>query len=503
MDKQARSYYDTKLDAFSDKAERVFERVVPDISKIKKVHLVGICGTAMGSLGGLLAAAGYKVSGSDEACYPPMSDLIKELGLEFKEGYKAEHVTGADLVVVGNASKPSNPEAAYAKEQGLPMLSLPEAIRLFFIGGINPKKSLVVAGTHGKTTTTGMLAHVFQHAGTDPSYMVGGVMQNYAQSFRLGKGSHFIIEGDEYDTAYFDKSPKFLHYVPTCAIITSLEFDHIDIYKNMEEYTQAFTFLAEELPPDGALFLCGDDPAVRALASAAECPVYFYGIGERNDITARNITIHAEGQEFDLVMNGEAMGVMELPLSGKHNLQNALAVCGLALQQGISIEDLKAGLRTFRGMKRRQEIIGDVGGVVVIDDFAHHPTAVRETIKAIREKYPDRRLITAFEPRSNTSRRKVFEAEYGRAFDEADVVCLSIPPFRHNDKKEDFIDADHVVALINQKSMDGSIKAGHFPNADELLSKLVSRLLSGDVVLVMSNGSFDGLNQKLLAALQK
>ncbi len=449
----------------------------------------------MGSLAGLLCEAGYSVSGSDEGCYPPMSTLISRLGIEFRDGYKKENLEGADLTIIGNTCRVDNPEAAYVRENNLPALSLPEALQVFFL---NSRRSLVVAGTHGKTTTTGILSHVFSYAGLDPSYLVGGIIQNYDESFHLGGGKHFIIEGDEYDTAYFDKSPKFLHYSPTSAIVTSLEFDHADIYKDMEDYTQAFSFLFEIMPPnDGTLFLCGDGKNLRNLGMQAKGKVKYYGLESNNDITAKNIKVLPEGQEFNLYVEGKDVGVFLTPLHGSHNLLNTLAVCGLSLSEEVPLDALREGLRTFKGMKRRQEIVGEAGGVTVIDDFAHHPTAVRETIKAIKAKFPGRRLVVFFEPRSNTSRRKIFEDEYSRSFDGAGEVYLSIPPFRHNDRKEDFIDAPKVVAEINKR---GS-KAFVFDDAESLLKSALLNIKKGDIVLVMSNGSFDGIHQKLLKSL--
>jgi UDP-N-acetylmuramate: L-alanyl-gamma-D-glutamyl-meso-diaminopimelate ligase len=494
MRSEALEYYNKKLQNFPDKEMRVFARVMPKKESIQKIHLTGVCGTAMGALSGLLAEAGYKVSGSDEGCYPPMSTLINELGIEFKEGFKAEHIQDADAVIIGNVSRPDNEEARYAREHALPTFSLPEAIRELFIAD---KRSLVVAGTHGKTTTTGMLAHVFQNAGLDPAYMVGGVLQNYGRSFRLGKGRHFIIEGDEYDTAYFDKSPKFLHYMPTSLIVTSLELDHTDIYKNIEEYRKAFEFLVKEIPGTETLFLYGDTEETRSLALQAVCDVQYYGFEERNDIRALDIAITPEGQQFELHVDGEKMGELFVPLHGKHNILNTLAVCGVALKEGLSMTQLRQGLKTFKGIKRRQEIVGEKKGITVIDDFAHHPTAVRETIKAIREQFPERRLVVFFEPRSNTSRRKIFEEEYGKALGQADISYLSIPSFRHNDKAEDFIDPAKVIEGIKQNGSDAYAVA----NAGELLELALPKLAEGDVVLIMSNGSFDGIHAKLLSLL--
>ncbi len=501
MSPEAESYYTKKLERLADKDLRIFSR--PPVSGrpplSTRIHLIGICGTAVGSLAGLLSEAGYQVSGSDEKAYPPMSDQIAHLGIQFYEGFKAENLIDKDLIIVGNVCGPENPEAAYARERNLPTLSSAEAYERFFING--KTNSLVVAGTHGKTTTTGLLAHLFQSATTNPTYLVGGVLKNTEKSYSYGDGPVVIVEGDEYDTAYFDKAPKFLHYRPTSAIITSLEFDHIDIYDDLKDYTQAFEFLVESIPEDGNLFLWGDDPNVRRLAEKAKCNVFFYGLKGNNQIEARNIIAGVNGEEFRLFVNGKELGMLKSPLSGEHNLLNVLAICGIALANGLSFEQVKAGLESFAGMKRRQDIVGEINGITVIDDFAHHPTAVRETISAIKEKFGKRRVVVFFEPRSNTSRRKLFEEEYGKAFDRSEKVFLSVPPLRHNDRAEDFINEEKVVEIINSRA--GIAKASYFSNAEELLAAALPEIRSGDVILIMSNGSFAGIHLRLLRELQE
>lgn len=467
-------------------------RPAVEYASVRKVHLIGVCGTAMGSLAGLLREAGYQVSGSDAGCYPPMDQLIADIGITFFEGFQPEHLTGADLIVVGNASGPENPEAVYARENGLPTVSLPEALAELFIRG---KRSLVVAGTHGKTTTSGLLAHVFLSAGKDPSYLIGGVPQGEGRGFRVGKGNHFIIEGDEYDTAYFDKRPKFLHYRPTSAILTSVEFDHIDIYNDLDDYRKAFEFFADLVPLEETMFVWGDSAETRNLAKRKNAKTY--GIGVGNDITARSVGISSSGQRFTLVVDGAEVGVIETPLFGNHNLNNVLSVCAVALSEGISFEELAKGVRSFAGMKRRQEVIGQQRGVTLIDDFAHHPTAVRETLKAIRTRYPDQRILALFEPRSNTSRRKLFEQGYIQSFDAADFLYLKVPATRHNDTSVDFIDAEKVVREVSARGT----QASHHASSEELLNHVLPVLQTGDVVLIMSNGSFDGIHKKLLEAL--
>jgi UDP-N-acetylmuramate: L-alanyl-gamma-D-glutamyl-meso-diaminopimelate ligase len=486
-----------RLEDFPDAALRLFDRPAPPPPEVmRSVFLIGICGTGMGSLAALLQEAGYAVRGSDEKAYPPMSTRLRALGIEVLEGFDAAHLDPApDLVVVGNAAIPTHVEAAYAREHGLAQLSFPETLAHVFL---SRRRSLVVAGTHGKTTTTGMLAHVLMEAGRDPGFLVGGVMTGHETSAKVGTGPAFVVEGDEYDAAYFDKRPKFLHYRPHAAIVTSLEFDHADIYDGWDDYREAFERFAATLPADGLLALYGDDPEVRALARHARARVRFYGIeGDDDDVCARDVRRGEGGQRFTLVVDGEARTEAFLPMSGRHNLRNALGVATIALGEGLTPDEVARGLGTFRGMKRRQEVRGEAGGVLVVDDFAHHPTAVRETILAVAERWPERRLVAVFEPRSNSSRRKVFEGPYSEAFAGAALAFLSAPPLRHNDTVEDFMDAEAVAASATRAGTPTRV----FPDADALLPALTSAVRPGDVVLVMSNGAFGGLHDRLLAAL--
>lgn len=487
-----------RLEDFPDAHLRMFNRPdPPDPADVRSVYLIGICGTGMGSLAGLFHQAGYDVRGSDSATWPPMSTRLAEMGIPVSEGYDAGNLDpAADLVVVGNACTPTHPEAARVREEGWTQLSLSEAVAHFFI---QDRRSLVVAGTHGKTTTTSLLAHVFRAAGRDPGFLVGGVMNNGDVSYSVGTGSHFIIEGDEYDTAYFDKRPKFLHYRPTTGIVTSVEFDHADIYASMDDYREAFGAFAGGVPEDGLLVLCADEPEVRRLKKHATSRVRLYGLESRDaQITAVRIDTGSDGQRFDLVADGEIKGRIWLPLSGRHNLLNALAVASVALDEGLSVEEISHGFGTFLGIQRRQQIRGEAAGVVVVDDFAHHPTAVKATVQAAAERWPDRRVVAIFEPRSNSSRRKVFEEGYATAFHQAGAVFLSRPPFRHNDRAEDFMDVDVVVERIGARG----IPAQSHEGAESLLPHILDEVKPGDIALIMSNGGFGGLHDRLLAALQ-
>ncbi len=488
-----------RLEDFPDADLRIFDRPdLPTPDEIKSVYLIGICGKGMGALAELLTQAGYAVRGSDEAAYPPMSTRLRDLGIAIDEGYDPSHLDPApDLVVVGNASVPTHPEAAYAREHSLVQLSLPEALAHFFL---RERRSLVVAGTHGKTTTSGMMAHVFRHAGLAPGFFIGGVMTNYGATCAVGSGPHFVVEGDEYDSAYFDKRPKFMHYQPTSAIVTSMEFDHADIYADWDDYRDAFRAFVGLLPEDGLLVLNGDDDEVRDLADHTKARVRFFGLkGGDDHVTATDIRQVEGGQRFRLVINGHELIEIFLPMSGWVNRFDALGVCAIALSEKISPEQIAAAFASFKGMKRRQEVLGEAGGVIVVDDFAHHPTAVDATVHAVQERWPGRRTVAVFEPRSNSSRRKIFEMPYADALAQADAAFLSAPPLRHNDDPADFL---NVHAVIERVTGHG-IPAAAFADADALLPALLDTLQPNDVALVMSNGSFGGLQQKLMAALRE
>ena len=492
-----------RLEDFADADLRVFARPpLPPPEAIRRVYLIGICGKGMGALAELLAEAGYEVRGSDEAAYPPMSTRLAAHGIAVDEGYSAAHIDGwADLVVVGNAAVPTHPEAAAARERGVAQASLPEALAHLFL---RQRQPAVVAGTHGKTTTTGMLVHVLREAGMDPGFLVGGVLVGEETTSALGSGPVFCIEGDEYDAAYFDKRPKMLLYRPHRAIVTSLEFDHADIYRDWDEYQRAFHAFVALPPPAGLLVLNGEDEAVRDLADRTWARVRLYGEEGREasgvtfDVAARNLRPVEGGQTFTLVASGEPLAEVRLPMGGRYNALNALAVAAVAMDAGATAEQVARGLGSFRGMKRRQEVVGEASGVLVVDDFAHHPTAVAATIQGVRERWPGRRVVAVFEPRSNSSRRKAFEAPYAEALATADALFLSTPPLRHNDDPADFLDAETVASGVN----DAGTPAASFASADALLPELVDALRPGDLALVMSNGSFDGLPRRLADALE-
>ncbi len=486
------------INALPDAHLRIFDRpIVPPPSEIKDIYLIGICGTGMGSLAGLLKQAGYRVSGADAHVYPPMSTRLANDGIKVYEGFDASHLQPSpDLVIVGNACTPTHPEAAFARENGLVQQSFPETLAHFFLAN---RRSLVIAGTHGKTTTTGLVLHMLESAGLDPGYLVGGVLQDRNTSYNVGSGPHFVIEGDEYDTAYFDKRPKFIHYRPTSAIVTSMELDHTDIYKNWGAYQHSFQTFAGLLPVEGTLVLCGDHAPVAALAAHTRANTITYGLSPDNQVTASNIKYSPEGQSFTLIKDGEPLSDLFLPMHGNHNLNNTLGACALLLSENILPHQYREGLAAYRGMRRRQEVRGEVNDVIVIDDFAHHPTAVKETLEALKRAYSSRRQVAVFEPRSNTSRRKDFQHLYVQAFVPADEVFISSPPFRHNDDAANFMDVNEVIADIARQG-----KPAHTgSNADDILPSLVDCALPGDVIVIMSNGGFGGIHQKLLDALEE
>lgn len=474
--------------------ENIVTRV--ERERVRRIHLLGVCGTGMGSFAGMLAAQGFTVTGSDENVYPPMSEMLEGWGVRAMLGYRPENLDEArpDLVIVGNVIRRVNPEATAVRERGLAHMSFPAALGELCIG---ERHSVVVAGTHGKTTTTAMLAHVLVEAGRDPSFLVGGVALNQGSNFRVGAGAHFVVEGDEYDTAYFDKGPKFLHYRPRSAIFTSLEFDHADIYRDMAHYRSSFERFVALMPEDGLLAVCAAYPEAVEIAGAAKGRVETYAGAAEADWQADEVIHGAKGAFFDVVHRGRKLGRVNLATGGPHNVENALAVIAVATSLGLSLEEIGRGLASFRGVKRRQELRGEPGGVLVIDDFAHHPTAVRETIAAIRARFPGQRVWAIFEPRSNTSRRDMHRELYAHAFVGAARAIVATPLPTDKVPADEQLDVSRLVAEIAQTGVEAQAAA----NADEIVDAVRAEARPGDVLLVMSNGAFGGLIDKLLATL--
>jgi UDP-N-acetylmuramate: L-alanyl-gamma-D-glutamyl-meso-diaminopimelate ligase len=473
---------------------------VIDWSKIRRIHLIGVAGTGMGSFAGMLKAAGYEVTGSDENVYPPMSTQLERWGIEVMTPYAAANLDRArpDVVVVGNVIRAVNPEATAMRERGVAHVSFPAALGEVFIG---PRHGVVVVGTHGKTTAAAMMGALLHHAGRDPSLLVGGVTRDFDSNFRLGGGPHFVVEGDEYDTAYFDKGPKFLHYRPRTVIFTSCELDHADIYRDEAHYESAFEQLVELIPVDGFLAACARYESVLRLADRARSKVETYALDHPGaDWQARDLTLAADGARFGLVRKGRALADVHLPVGGAHNVENALGVAAAATALGLSPAEIAAGLAAFRGVKRRQEVRGTAGGVVVIDDFAHHPRAVEMTLAALEGAYPGARLLAAFEPRSNTSRRNLHQQLYAspETWGAAAEVFLLRPAPTDKVPEGERLDLEAVTAALSTAGK----PARAFETVDEMVPAIVAAARPGDVVVAMSNGAFGGIWGRLLEALK-
>lgn len=466
-----------------------------DLKPNSHVHLMGICGTAMASLAGLLKERGYRVTGSDMNPYPPMSTQLESLGINIMKGYRAENLhPQPDFVIVGNVISATNPEAQELIKLGLPYTSLPKAMGELIIAD---KECINISGTHGKTTTTSLMSWVAEVCGEKPGFLIGGIARNFSKSFRNAEKKYFVIEGDEYDTAFFDKVPKFIHYKPRHVVLTSVEFDHADIYKDLDAVKSAFRRLVELVPAEGTLLACADDANVMELFKDSRCKNSFsYGL-KGGDFHARILRESTEGMEFQVEFRGETLGPYWVNMSGEYNILNATAVVAMAKCLGFSPEKVREALRSFEGVKRRQEILGEPNGILVIEDFAHHPTAVRETVKGIQKRYPGRKVFSVFEPRSATSRRKVFQRDYVEAFKGSHEVMLAEAFDQSKIDAENRFSSQELV----QDLQGAGVSANVFGTADAIVSALKSRAHRGDIVLIMSNGGFDGIYGKLLSVL--
>ena len=473
--------------------------MIPDLSPGAHVHFVAVCGVGTGSLAGLLKQRGFRVTGSDENVYPPMSTFLESIGIDVLPGFREANLGARpDLVVIGNAVSRGNPEAEAVLCRGIPFVSLPEALGRFLVDG---KRSVVVVGTHGKTTTTSLMAWVLVAAGLDPSFFIGGIPVNFGSGFRSGAGSWVVMEGDEYDSAFFDKGPKFLHYQPERVILTSLEFDHADIYRDLGHVKEAFQRLVKIISSDGELLVCDKAKHAKSLLKEAACPVLTYGTDKLADWGAHDICARGGRITFTPCFNGVTEGPVEVPMIGRHNVGNALAVYATARGIGLRPAVIRSAMATFGGVRRRQEIAGEADGVLVVDDFAHHPTAVADTIDAVREAWPGRRLWAVFEPRSHTSRRRVFLIEFVRALMRADRVLLS--GLYHPEKipEDERLVPSELVDLINKER--GDRAASYVPRVDDIARAVIRDAVDQDIVLVMSNGSFGDLPRKIVGGLQQ
>jgi UDP-N-acetylmuramate: L-alanyl-gamma-D-glutamyl-meso-diaminopimelate ligase len=474
----------------------------PISSRPRHIHLVGICGTAMASLAGLLQLQGHRVKGSDKAAYPPMSDLLRSLGIPILEPYAESNLEPApDLVVIGNALSRGNPEIEYVLDKRIPFISMAELLREEFLPGRSP---LVVAGTHGKTTTTSMLAWIYQvasreDAALEPSFLIGGVAENFGASFQLRPTRTFIVEGDEYDTVFYDKGPKFLHYFPDALILTHVEYDHADIYADLEAVKRAFKLLVNLVPRRGLIVAYDGSPNVTECVSHAFCPVERYGFSDASNWQLRNLQ-HKDGRtHWRVHRNGIPWADFEMGVAGEHNALNATAAAALAAARGISTAAIGEALATFKSVKRRLELRAQIAGITIIEDFAHHPTAIRETLRALRALYPSGRIWAVLEPRSNTLRRKVLAPELVSSLSLAGHVVLAGVYQQERIPEAERLHPDEVVRALN----DAGTPAELLADANAIVDSIAPRLAPGDVVALLSNGGFDGIYEKLPARLRE
>ena len=465
------------------------------MSKPTHIHLIGICGTAMASLAGMLQERSFRVTGSDAAAYPPMSTFLESLGIPVAQPFAETNLDPRpDLVVVGNALSRGNVELERVLDERIPFCSLPQILHDEFLVG---KEVLVVAGTHGKTTTTSMLAWIFETAGLQPSFLVGGIAENFGRSFGLGDGKHFILEGDEYDTAFFDKGPKFLHYFPDSLILTSVEFDHADIYKDLDAVETAFKRLVNLVPRRGRIvaFDSGDasSESLNRCLQKAFCPVERYGASNRASWKIANLKLDAQRTSWSVLRDGKPWADFEFPLGGEYNVWNATAAAALAANYEISKDVIAKALKTFRSVKRRLEVKAQVNGITIIDDFAHHPTAIEQTILALRARYPKSRLWVVLEPRSNTMRRNVLQDALSRSLALADQVVIAAIFKSEAIPEAERLDLQRVIDEIQRRGKQARI----FADADAIVNAITPELRERDVVAILSNGGFGGIYEKL------
>ena len=462
---------------------------------VRSIHLIAVCGTGMGALACMLRDLGFEVTGSDQKIYPPMSHFLENKGIQIMDGFRAENLSHApDLVIVGNAVIKQNPEAVELHRMGLNYCSMPQALNRFVAGG---KQTLLVTGTHGKTTTSSILAWILHEAGLDPSFMIGGILKNFDSNYRLGNGSYFVVEGDEYDTAFFDKGPKFLHFHPEIAVLTSVEFDHADIYHDLDHVKRTFKGFVGGLSGSSLLLAYDGDKNVVGSIDNANCRVENYGTNTNSAWRLGAVSAASPWTTFEVIKNNESFAAFKTRLFGEHNLLNALAVIAIADQLKIPLQIIAAALETFEGIKRRQEIRGEKRQITVIDDFAHHPTAVRETVRAVKSVHSNGRLIAVFEPRTNTSMRSIFQTEYLQSFDMADLICIRQPPLLKKIPPGQEFSSTQLVNDLKSRGKD----AHYFEDTDAIITFLSATARPQDLILIMSNGGFDNIHQRLLESL--
>jgi len=462
---------------------------------VKKIHLIAVCGTGMGALASMLKDMGFEVTGSDRKIYPPMSSFLAQKGIKIADGFDEKNISSdTDLVVVGNAVSKDNIEVIETDKMGLFFCSMPQALNRFIAAG---KKPVIITGTHGKTTTSSILAWILYKAHLDPTFMIGGLLKNFDSNYRLGKGRHIIIEGDEYDTAFFDKGPKFLHYDPYISVLTSVEFDHADIFKDMNHVKKTFDRFISSIAQKSTLVAFDADKNVEELINGKKCKVERYGQNMDSTWRILNISIDPPWTFFEVLKRKRAFGTFKTNLIGMHNLLNILSTIAVADRLNIPCEVIAEALETFQGIKRRQEVRGIKRGITVMDDFAHHPTAVKETISAARPFYPEGRIVAVFEPRTNSSMRKVFQDIYPGSFESADIICIRKPPLLEKIPHAERFSSEKLVDNLKNQGKE----AYFFLNTESIINFLVERAKPGDLILIMSNGGFDNIHEKLLERL--
>ncbi len=465
--------------------------------EIKHIYMIAICGTAMGSLAAMLKSQGYQVSGSDDHVYPPMSTFLESQGIKILSGFDPGHLEPTpDLVIVGNAMSRGNPEVEAVLERKIPYTSVAAALKEFFIQG---KHSIVISGTHGKTTTSSLIAWLLEYAGKDPSFLIGGIPKNFQQGFKIGQSDIFVVEGDEYDTAFFDKAAKFFHYLPETLVINNIEFDHADIYDNLQQIKLAFRRLINLVPRNGLLLANIEDANVMELSAFAFAPVQTFGLQQQAVWRAESIRFAEHHTMFDIIKDGRLFASVSVPLTGYHNIRNVLAATGAVHFYGVPAETIQRGLGLFQNILKRLEVKGVVNEITIYDDFAHHPTKVKATINGLRCRYPDRKIWAIYEPRTATAKRKLMEDEYATAFDDADVTILAALHLPHKVKAEERLSVPAVVEKIKQRHK----TAYYLPTVPEIVDFVVQQARPGDQILVMSNGAFDNIHQLLIENLQR
>jgi len=462
------------------------------INKIKHIHMIAICGTAMGSLAAMLKSKGYKITGSDANVYPPMSTFLEEQGIPIFNGFSEENLNpNPDLVIIGNAMSRGNPEVEYVLANKIPYTSSAAALKEFFIAG---KHSIVVSGTHGKTTTSSLLAWTMEKNHKKPGFMIGGIPLNFNQGFKIDEGDIFIVEGDEYDTAFFDKAAKFFHYMPDTLIVNNIEFDHADIYNDLDQIILAFRRLVNLVPGNGLFLACNDDSHVRDLTQYAFSKVETFGLAPGSIWRADNIIYNSNETIFDVLYHGQHFANFKIPLSGDHSVRNALATIGTSHFHGISPHGIQDAFSTFKSVKKRLEVKAIIKDIIIYDDFAHHPTEVNTTINGLRNQYPDRHIWAIFEPRTSTAKRKMMEKLYTNAFDAADSVIFAPIHLPKKVNKDELMSVQHVVEQLKSRNKN----AHHFDTVNDIVDYTVSHVKPGDLILIMSNGAFNGIHNSII-----